>query len=86
MQSTNSVAISGTVGAITGYNEMYGGEVYGGSRGEPLNHESDPNFAEFATSVWTQVHIKNGARIMGNVFGGGDAGKVKKDTDVLVGD
>ena len=64
---------------------MYGGEVYGGSRGEPLNHESYPNFAEFATSVWTKVHIKDGAYVMGNVFGGGDNGKVKKDTDVIIG-
>ena len=84
-QSTNTVAISGTVGAINGYNEMYGGEVYGGSRGEPLNHESYPNFAEFATSVWTKVHIKDGAYVKGNVFGGGDSGKVKKDTDVKIG-
>ena len=28
----------------------------------------------------------NGANIMGNVFGGGDAGMVKKDSEVLVGE
>ena len=77
----NLVSVAGTVGVATGYDETYGGEVYGGSRGEKdIEH---PEW--FAVSVWTKVHIKNGARIMGNVFGGGDNGKVKKDTDVIIG-
>ena len=72
------------------YNEVYGGEVYGGSRGMiEYDDENKNKFADFATTVWTQVNIKNGTNgttIMGNVFGGGDAGAVKKDTDVRIGD
>jgi hypothetical protein len=30
--------------------------------------------------------VKNGAHILGNVFGGGDNGMVKKDTDVQIGE
>ena len=40
----------------------------------------------FATSVWTKVFLHNGANIRNNVFGGGDAGIVKKDAEVYVGD
>ena len=79
-KSVNTVTISGAVGVKEGYNEMYGGEVYGAGRGEK---GLDPTY--FALSVWTKVRIMNGATIMNNVFGGGDAGKVKKDTDVIVG-
>ena len=86
MQSFNTLNIAGTIGTPDGfidgfeYNKVYGGEVYGGSRGEKA---LDPNY--FGLSVWTLVNIKNGAHIMGNVFGGGDAGKVLKDTNVIVG-
>jgi hypothetical protein len=40
----------------------------------------------FGVSFWTKVFIKNGAYIKGNVFGGGDAGAVMKDTEVYIGD
>jgi len=73
------VNIKGTIGTPTGYNEVYGGEVYGASRGEQKLGES------FGSVVWTQVNILNGANIQGNVFGGGDNGMVKKDTDVRIG-
>jgi hypothetical protein len=79
----NTLNISGTVGVVSGYNEVYGGEVYGGSRGEDNVVSDYPQW--FALGTWTQVNIKNGAHIMGNVFGGGDHGTVKKDTRVLVG-
>ncbi len=85
-QSMCTVTISGTIGTPDDYtpgfkyNQNYGGEVYGGSRGIPGLDES------FANTVWTLVKIKNGATIMGNVFGGGDAGMVKKDSEVIVGD
>ena len=79
-QSQNTVIVTGTVGTPTNYNEVYGGEVYGASRGDSESGDT------YSTSVWTKVHIKNGAVIKGNVFGGGDAGKVKKDTDVIIGD
>ena len=84
-QSQNTVNIGGagsvTIGTNPGYNLIYGGEVYGACRGMstlPSNL--------FATSVWTQVNVKNGATIMGNVYGGGDNGIVKKDSEVNIGD
>ena len=88
-QSMNTINIGGGKGiAIIGtpfindwkYNKTYGGEVYGASRGmSTLDSE------EFSTSVWTKITVKNGATIMGNVYGGGDNGAVKKDTDVQIG-
>ena len=80
--AVNTVNIAGAVGVIEGYKEEYGGEVYGAGRGD----ESVEHPEWFALSVWTKVHIMNGANIMGNVFGGGDAGVVKKDTEVIVGE
>ena len=76
-----------TIGTPDGYggdsnfkfNSIYGGEVYGACRG--LSSDN----AQFATSIWTQVLVKDGATILGNVYGGGDAGMVKKDTDVQIG-
>ena len=77
-----TVNIAGTIGytdPVTGYNKMYGGEVYGGCRGiSSLGHD-------FGTSIWTLVKIKDGANILGNVFGGGDAGKILRDSEVIVG-
>ena len=62
------------------YNKLYGGEVYGASRGmSTLNPE------EFSYSVWTEVNIFDKATIMGNVYGGGDNGAVKKNAEVNVG-
>ena len=79
--SQNIVNIKGTVGTPgSAYNELYGGEVYGASRGQ-----SDADYNKHATSVWTLVNILDGAIIMNNVFGGGDSGMVIKDTDVRIG-
>ena len=79
--SANLVQIAGTIGMPTGYKNFYGGEVYGASRGDKtLNPEW------FSLSVWTKVLIKAGADIKGNVYGGGDAGKVLKDSEVIVGE
>jgi hypothetical protein len=44
------------------------------------------NPEEFSNSVWTKIVVKNGATIMGNVYGGGDNGAVKMDTDVRIGE
>ena len=63
------------------YNKTYGGEVYGACRGM-----SDLDPEQFANSVWTLVNIKDKATIMGNVYGGGDNGIVKKDSEVKVGE
>ena len=89
--SKNTVNIGGA-GAVTigtpfdttkgwKYNPVYGGEVYGASRGIS---GLDANL--FSNSVWTQVNVFNGATIMGNVYGGGDSGSVKRDTEVKIGD
>ena len=85
LQSQCTVTIGGgagpvTIGTPTDYQEHYGGEVYGASRGDLSIGEN------FGVTVWTQVFIKNGAHILGNVFGGGDNGKVKKDAEVFIGE
>jgi hypothetical protein len=90
-QSQNTVNIGGGATVVTigtpfdttkgwTYNKTYGGEVYGACRGK-----SDLDPEQFSTSIWTQVNIKDKATIMGNVYGGGDNGIVKKDTDVKIG-
>ena len=91
-QSQNTVNIGGGATVVTigtpfdttkgwSYDKTYGGEVYGACRGDAtLDAE------QFGTSIWTQVLIKNGANILGNVFGGGDAGKVKRDAEVIIGE
>lgn len=83
-QSMCTVNIGGgtgiaTIGTPNGYVPEYGGGVYGASRG--ISEQS-----ELGSVIWTQVNIKNGSKIMGNVFGGGDAGMVKKDSEVNVGE
>jgi hypothetical protein len=62
------------------YNKLYGGEVYGACRGL-----STLDSKEFSTSIWTKVNIFDKATIMGNVYGGGDNGMVKKDSEVIIG-
>ena len=90
-QSMNTVNIGGGSSVVTigtpfdttkgwSYDKTYGGEVYCACRGM-----SDLDPEKFANSVWTLVNIKDKATIMGNVYGGGDNGKVKKDTDVVIG-
>ncbi|WP_294744708.1 BACON domain-containing protein [uncultured Prevotella sp.] len=78
-ESLNRVNIAGTVGTPTDYQAHYGGEVYGASRGNAELGE------KFSNTVWTEVNIKNGADVKGNVFGGGDSGPVNQDTEVNVG-
>ena len=91
-QTLNLVNITGTVGTPDGYapdtysgddsfkyNKVYGGEVYGASRG------TDPDNTSLATSVWTEVNLLPGAHVLNNVFGGGDNGMVKQDAVVNVG-
>ena len=95
MQTQNQVNIASTIGTPDGYvvtpatdtedavtidyNPIYGGEVYGASRGNAELGES------FATSTWTEVNLLPGAHVQGNAFGGGDAGIVKHDSEVNVG-
>jgi hypothetical protein len=91
-QTLNEVIVGGVSGVkaqigtpdgfTTGlkYNPNYGGYVFGASRGDLSLGES------YGTSVWTRVKILKGASIRGNVFGGGDNGLVKQDTDVIIGE
>ena len=80
-QSLNLVNIGGQIGAAVSSRAHYGGDVFGAGRGNPsLDAE------QFGTSIWTRVNVRNGATIFGNVFGGGDAGIVKKDAEVVIGD
>jgi hypothetical protein len=90
-QSQNTINIGGGTNAVTigtpydtvkgwSYNKTYGGEVYGACRGDSKLNEN-----EFATSIWTKVNILDKAVIMGNVYGGGDNGIVKKDSEVIIG-
>ena len=75
--SLNEVIISGgTIGDVDGVANGYGGDVNGGSRGDFALGNS------FSTSIWTDVTISGSADIKGNVFGGGEAGLVKQDTEV----
>ena len=87
-QSLCSVTIDGAVGITdeSVYVKDYGGEVYGASRGEVLDPAEYTNFADFAAVVWSKVLVKKHADVMSNVFGGGDAGIVKKDSEVIVGE
>jgi hypothetical protein len=91
VKSQNTINIGGGASVVTigtpydttkgwTYNKLYGGEVYGACRGlSTLDSE------EFSTSVWTQVNIFDKATIQGNVYGGGDNGIVKKDSEVTIG-
>ena len=89
-QSLNSVTIGGLtiadkvirpqIGDAASVKAGYGGNIFGGGRGELSIGEN------YGTSVWTKVYIKNGSNILGSVFGGGDNGTVYKDTDVQIGE
>ena len=89
-QSLNEVIIGGktengkllkpVIGTREGVLAGYGGNIFGGSRGD-----ADKG-SDFATSVWTKVYVKDGASIFGSIFGGGNAGEVYKDTDVQIGE
>ena len=79
----------GTIGTADGYAAGYGGNVFGAGRGGGLLEGEDET--KFATSVWTEVNIMPHASdatknpvIKGSVFGGGNAGPVLRDTEVLV--
>ena len=55
---------------------VYGGMVYGGSRGDiSLGNR-------FSTALYTSMSITGDADIKGDVYGGGEAGTVKGDVDV----
>ncbi len=84
LQSLNEVIISGsttTIGDATSYdangNHVYGGFVFGASRGD----ETLSNPTSFASSAWTDVKVQGGT-IYGDVYGGGEVGTVRQGTEV----
>ena len=80
LYSRNQVNIKSKIGHDDSFTAGYGGHVFGASRGEISLGSS------FASSLQTRVNIMNGAHILGNVFGGGDNGVVKKDAEVFIGE
>ena len=81
-QTLNEVIISGgKIGDdLISYDandfHVYGGMVYGGSRGDiSLGNR-------FSTALYTSMSITGDADIKGDVYGGGEAGTVKGDVDV----
>ena len=82
-QTMNEVIIAGgKIGGAYSYdatgNHVYGGMVYGGSRGNTELSNA------FSTSLYTAVNIIGDADVKGDVYGGGEAGAVKGDVDVNV--
>ena len=94
-QSTCTVNIKGgTIGEVVnpsaGTYFNYGGDIFGASRG--IIH-SQVDLSKFCTVYYTEVNLdtlKNGAvvvdyaKVPGNVYGGGELGRVKKNTAVNV--
>ena len=84
--STNVIIDGGVIGDEESHAKGYGGNVFGGSRG---NYDNSMDLGatpeRYATTIWTEVQARNG-QILGNVFGGGEAGVVTMDTHVLIGD
>ena len=85
LSTLSIVNIMGKVGDETSFANGYGGDVFGASRGadaeERLHLEENKTYA---TSFYDTVSIKTGAYVLGNVFGGGEAGLVLKDAGVYV--
>ena len=72
----------GYVAPVAAYDETvyfsYGGNVYGGSRGQ-----IDVDNATFSTVNYTEVNVTDG-RVYASVYGGGEIGTIKKDADVNI--
>ena len=85
-QTLNEVVVSGgQIGGDYSYdaggNFVYGGRVFGGSRGD-----ATLDATKFSTSMFTSVSINatNSPVIAGSVFGGGEVGIVKGSVDVTM--
>ncbi len=77
-QSQSTVTVSGGTIGESGY----GGNVFGASRGNETLLEVDERLT---TTIWAKVNILGGT-IWSDVYGGGELGTVKQDTEVnLVG-
>ena len=83
--SSNNITINGgAIGNAVGNAAGYGGNIYGASRGNVGGLNLGATAFLHATSIWTNVDVKNG-HIFGNIFGGGQLGEVKRDTRVIIG-
>ena len=83
--SSNNITVNGgTIGNAVGNAAGYGGNIYGASRGNVGGLNLGATSFLHATSIWTNVDVKNG-HIFGNIFGGGQLGEVKRDTRVIIG-
>ncbi len=84
----------GTIGTEYAHGKGYGGNVYGASRGGGLyffkekeydvateNLPADESSDNYATTCFTKVKMMGGT-VSGDVYGGGEAGIVKHDTEV----
>ena len=89
-QALNKVTVSGgQIGDDSSYangNYVYGGRVFGGSRGETSFENSLTDPASFANANHTEVNINADANVKGSVFGGGEAGIVKNHVAVNMND
>ena len=61
----------------------FGGNVYGGSRGADDTEKESLYASAYSTDIWSTVNI-GGGTIIGSVFGGGEAGDVKKSVEVNI--
>ena len=81
-QSLNQVVIAGgQIGDDSSFdaagNHVYGGYVFGASRGD----ETIDNASSFAQVVWTDVDVTGGT-IASDVYGGGEVGSVRQGVKV----
>ena len=78
-QTLNEVIISGgQIGDATSRAADYGGQVFGGSRGD-----ASLNSSTFSTSMFTKLNMAGG-KVLGSMFGGGEVGIVKGSVNVDV--
>ena len=68
----------GTIGSLTDAPQGYGGNVFGGSRGQ-----IDVNNATFSTVIYSEVNVSDGL-VYASVYGGGEIGSIKQDTKVTI--
>ena len=68
----------GTIGCVTDAPQGYGGNVFGGSRGQ-----IDVDNATFSTVIYSEVNVSDGL-VYASVYGGGEIGTIKQDAKVTV--
>ena len=82
--SKNTVSINGgTIGEELTDGTLYGGDIFGASRGA-RDLLATNNINILANSSSTEVSINSGALVIGDVHGGGELGQVKLNTLVNV--